>query len=188
MGYRVWNPLGVKPLSDIKFPIKVFKTYATKELFPLNKHGMNIEIFGLFHDPEEEFRRFLEIENKSLEEHQPVANCITQTLQTEPIKIIEDITLEEMRAYLDERSDKFRPRLLALIRTLHRINEAGLKSDTVAYKNTLESTITEILKDLEIGNYNGSEKIYANEQDKTAIRRMISTEKMHKGGRPNNKE
>lgn len=172
-GFRVLNPYKERGPLEIEFPSKAFKSFAQENVF--EGLAVDVPIFGLFHEPEES--------NIGADRANFAPAPIEQRTEVKDMEIISGITVNQIKRFIDSKSDDYRPRLDVLIRVL--IQLEGKPEGTILYKNSFGSICRDLLEKSQIGSQTSkTARTEVSTADIKAIERVISKEKVTTGGRP----
>lgn len=172
-GFKVLNPYKQYHPLDLAFPLEAFEPFAREEVF--DGLSVDVPIFGLF----------LETDRSNVRTHTtnfPPAP-IEQRAEVKDMEIVSGITVNQIKRFIDSKSDDYRPRLDVLIRVL--IQLAGKPEGTISYLAALNTQCEALLKSQGIGTkINETAPIEVAKGDMDAIKRILSKNKATKGGRP----
>lgn len=172
-GFKVLNPYKQHHPLGLAFPLEAFEPFAREEVF--NGLSVDVPIFGLFLKPD----------RSSVGTHPTnlAPAPIEQRTEVKDMEIISGITVNQIKRFIDSKSDDYRPRLDVLIRVL--IQLAGKPEGTILYKNSFESICRDLLEKSQIGSQTSkTARPEVSVADIKAIERVISKEKVTTGGRP----
>lgn len=157
-GAKVNNPLNAYPVRDVKFPKEAFYNWWKED-----HHGLKAPEWFSDLIRADASKEVLEVE---------------QTTVEDDIKIIEGLTLKELREYLTEGSDEYLPRLLAVLRAKKRIIAERDNKDADGFKKfgTAKNALKKLAEILVVEEFKvvGVEKV--SDTDKKALSRILLKE------------
>lgn len=195
-GYKARNPFRGLRAIDVSFEIEAYRQFAKEKVFPIGDYGADVPIFGLFYEDQnsqnETGSTIPSVQNvgkSNIEVAEPEVNQLDNkpsnvALAPDQLEIVDGITVQDIRDFIDKNSKEYCPRFLVALLFLKKAK--GITRGKSLYNNLLNNEIQIICEKLGVGNLDSEGNFNVPNIEKRTIERLASHDTKTKGGRPSN--
>lgn len=195
-GYKARNPFRSLRAVDVSFEIEAYRQFAEEKVFPIENYGADVPIFGLFYEDQnsqnETGSTVPSVQNVGKSDIEVAEPEVIQldnkpsnvALAPDQLEIVDGITVQDIRDFIDRNSKEYCPRFLVALLFLKKAK--GINRGTSRYKNLLKNELQTIFENLGVGNLDSEGNFNVPDVEKKSIKRLASHDKKTKGGRPSN--